>query len=84
MKKKYSTPDVVFESFTLSNTIAGSCEVKTDTQSQGNCGYPMPGAGWVFITGMTGCGVGITDEMSLALNGFCYHVPAENQSLFNS
>ena len=84
MKKVYSAPNIVFENFTLCNSIALNCEVKTDTKSQGDCGYAMEGVGWVFIVGMTGCGVGITDDMSLQFNGFCYHVPVENQSLFNS
>ena len=84
MKKQYSTPDVVFESFSLSTTIAGNCEVRIDTQSQGTCGYYMEGVGVAFIEGVTGCRVPITDDMSLAFNGFCYHVPTANSNLFNS
>ena len=83
MKRKYSAPDVVFESFALSTSI-GNCEVKTNTESQGICGYHMEGVGWAFIEGITGCHVGFSDEMSLAFNGFCYHVPIDSKNLFNS
>ena len=87
MKKKYSRPDIAFESFSLATSIAGSCEVKTDTKGGGECGVPMDGLGNIFLLGMDGidgCQVIITDEQSYAFNGFCYHVPAENSNLFNS
>lgn len=84
MKKKYSKPDIAFESFSLSTSIAGNCEVKTDTKGGGECGYPMDGLGILFVVGMNVCNVPITDEQSLNYNGFCYHVPMENSSLFNS
>lgn len=84
MKKEYSTPDVVFESFMLSTTIAGSCETQIDTHSQGACGYYMEGVGIAFTEGVAGCRVTITDDMSLAFNGFCYHVPIDSNNLFNS
>lgn len=88
MKKKYSRPDIAFESFSLSTSIAGNCELKTDTKGGGECSYPMDGLGNVFLTTMEACnGAGntpITDEQSLTFNGFCYHVPVENSNLFNS
>ena len=88
MKRTYSKPDIAFESFSLSTSIAGNCEVKTDTKSGGECAYPMDGLGNVFLTTIHACrGVGgtpITDEQSLVFNGFCYHVPTENRNLFNS
>ena len=84
MKKTYSKPDIAFESFSLSTSIAGNCEVKTDTKGGGECGYPMDGLGMLFIVGMGACTTPITDEMSLNFNGFCYHVPMENSNLFNS
>lgn len=84
MKKTYSKPDIAFESFSLSTSIAGNCEVKTDTKADGECGYFMEAVGVLFIVGMGACNVPITDEMSFAYNGFCYHVPMENRNLFNS
>ena len=84
MKKTYSKPDIAFESFSLSTSIAGNCEVKTDTKGGGECGYPMDGLGMLFVVGMNVCNVPITDEQSLKYNGFCYHVPTEKNNLFNS
>ena len=88
MKKTYSKPDIAFESFSLSTSIAGNCEVKTDTKAGGECAYPMDGLGNVFLTTIHACrvvgGTPITDEQSLVFNGFCYHVPTENRNLFNS
>jgi hypothetical protein len=88
MKKRYSKPDIAFESFSLSTSIAGNCEVKTDTKGGGECAYPMDGLGNVFLTTIQACkavgGTPITDEQSLVFNGFCYHVPTENSHLFNS
>ena len=54
------------------------------TKGGGECGYPMDGLGILFVVGMNVCDVPITDEQSLNYNGFCYHVPMENSSLFNS
>ena len=84
MKKKYSRPDIAFESFSLSSSIAGNCEVKTDTKGGGECGYPLDGLGSIFLLNMGDCVVKITDEQSLNFNGFCYHIPTENSNLFNS
>lgn len=85
MKKKYSRPDIAFESFSLSTSIAGNCEFKTDTKGGGECGYPMDGLGMLFLTSMSNvCTTMITDDMNLSFNGFCYHVPMENANLFNS
>lgn len=85
MKKTYSPPDVIYESFSLSTCIAGDCEVHTQTPAKEQCALPMEGLGNVFLVGMINCnGTQITDEMSSAINGFCYHVPIENSTLFNS
>ena len=88
MKKRYSKPDIAFESFSLSTSIADNCELKTDTKGGGECSYPMDALGNVFLTTVAACnGIGntpITDEQSLMYNGFCYHVPVENSNLFNS
>lgn len=84
MKKEYSSPDILFESFSLSVAIA-NCSFKTNNPNNSSCGYFMPGFGDVFISEeISGCKVVITDQMSYELNGFCYHVPVENQTMFSS
>ena len=85
MKKTYSKPDIAFESFSLSTSIAGNCEIKTDTKADGECGYPIEGVGWIFLMEMIGgCQIKITEDHSMNYNGFCYHVPIESHNLFNS
>ena len=84
MKKKYSSPDIAFESFSLSTSIAGNCEFKTHTPAAETCGYFLEGVGMVFIADIQACVVPISDELSYIFNGFCYHVPVENSTLFNS
>jgi hypothetical protein len=87
MRKAYAKPDIVFESFALSTSIAGNCEVKTYTPNSGNCGYKFGGI-MVFITDVTGCKLQIPDgsENIVDENGdaFCYHNPSEDNNLFNS
>lgn len=81
MKKVYSKPDIVFESFTLSTNIAAGCERKTNTPSQDQCGFKF-GSDIVYTDTMYGC-TDIKPDQSL-LDGFCYHNPSENNNLFNS
>ena len=83
MKKKYVKPEIMFENFTLSNHVAGDCELKPDTQNNNDCGLFFEGVGNVFLSGMGGCKdeqVG-TDDGSY--NTICYHVP-DGYNLFNS
>ena len=82
MKKSYSKPDVVFENFSLSTSIAGACERNTHLPTQGPCGYQW-GAYVIFGYNMTGC------DLQQPLNvpspdGFCYHNPTDNNNLFHS
>lgn len=83
MKKAYLKPEIVFEDFSLSTSIAAGCEVIVPTPHSGTCGYAYEGGGGdtIFVTDVTGCGIKIDDDSN---NGFCYHVPIESNSLFNS
>ena len=83
MKKVYSKPEIAFDSFTLSTNIAGDCGLPTNTQSEGNCNYPMGGGVVVFLDGIAGCKYkpqGGSDEY----NGICYYTPIPEGELFNS
>ena len=80
MKKIYSKPEIIFEDFSLSTSIAAGCELDTPLPSyEENCGYPTRG-GIVFVEGAQ-CTTHPQDGMH---NGFCYHVPVETSNLFNS
>lgn len=81
MKKIYSKPEIMFESFTLSENIAGDCEVKTNTPSQGTCAYGENDFGIPLFTGdVPACEAQVADGN----DKFCYHVPLETNTLFNS
>ena len=85
MKKTYTKPEIMFEDFTLTTSIASNCEIKTHTPSVNTCGVNASGIN-VFITNMTGCG-----DFPVPDNGggdgeygnICYHVPY-GENLFNS
>lgn len=83
MKKEYSKPDILFDSFSLSNSIAGNCEVKTNLPSNDTCGVNLPGVGPVFTTQMGGCGIKVIDGRN-NYNNLCYYVPHESNNVFNS
>ena len=82
MKKVYEKPEIMYEDFSLSTSIAVGCEVDTPLPTyEENCGYPIRG-GVVFMTG-TDCTHPPQTEDGED-NGFCYHVPVESNNLFNS
>lgn len=82
MKKIYSKPDIVFESFSLCTSIAGPCGIKTWTPVHGTCAFDFAGE-TVFTSSVSGC-QGHTIVDSGEYNGICYHVPAGSNGLFNS
>lgn len=81
MKKQYSKPEIMFESFTLSVNIAGDCDVITTTMAQNVCGYldPRdPTRTMVFNSSISGC------KRVEESDSVCYHNPTETSNLFNS
>ena len=85
MKREYTKPDILFESFSLSTNIAGDCEKKTGTPSQGNCPAYLPGVTVaVFNDSIRGCIAKPPKTDSDEYNGVCYHVPNVDNNLLNS
>lgn len=86
MKKTYQKPQIMFEDFSLSTNIAGDCEVRTHTPARHSCAYTVTDefgdTSHIFMGDMVGiCSTTQQDDGS---SGFCYHVPFENNTLFNS
>ena len=84
MKKTYEKPMIIFEDFSLSTSIAAGCEVINKNPSLADsCGY-IPNDRWtgepIFTTTISGCG----STQSGDFDGLCYHVPTEDNNLFNS
>lgn len=87
MKREYAKPDILFESFSLSTSIAGDCEAKTNTSAKGQCGLPSTGLGTVFLDTIEDCSFKVKDGEFLGPgdnDGMCYHVFSQYNNLFNS
>lgn len=54
MKKTYQKPDIMFDNFTLSTSIAASCSRIAGSPSLNSCGF-IDGNESLFYSGMTGC-----------------------------
>jgi hypothetical protein len=82
MRKQYSKPNILFESYSLSTNIAAGCEKKTT-----NLGVDICGADWgnrvIFTDTVQGC-VSAVLEGSAEYNGLCYHNPSEDYNVFLS
>ena len=84
MSKKYSKPDIIFESFSLCTGIA-SCEIKNPTPANAECAFTYDGVNF-FTATVAACrpengGFVVEDTLN---NGFCYHVPLETNNIFGS
>lgn len=85
MKKEYSSPEILYESFSLNENIAvtnTNCSRNVNTQYSGDCGLQY-GNKIVFTIPVTGCRVKIEDG-SPVFDGLCYHIPSGENNLFNS
>lgn len=80
MKKAYVKPDIIFEDFTLSTSIAAGCERQTDTPSWNMCGVAFGNMN-LFLSSISACTDPVEDDGSL---GYCYHNPSDLTNLFNS
>ncbi len=87
MKKNYSKPEILFEDFSVSCSIA-TCEEEANS-ADNVCGYYMTTLGKnVFVSGIDGCKyTEVTPFDGNGLDGqygtLCYHVPG-GYNLFGS
>ena len=68
MKKTYSKPEIVFESFTMSTNVAANCEVVDPHDPR----LYFTGVGYAFTKG---CEVSVSEGGDGEFNGICYHIP---------
>lgn len=85
MKKCYSKPEIIFESFAASTSIAAGCE-RIVNPTKGTCVVEGSGGVIVFTDTLSECdftpeGMGQAADQ---WDGFCYHVPTSDKNLFNS
>ena len=85
MKKPYSTPDIVFESFSLNENIASSnsnCTRNITNAYSNTCGLQYGGK-VIFTFPVAGCQEKVQDGSPM-FDGLCYHIPVGSNKLFNS
>lgn len=86
MKKAYTAPMILFESFTMSTNIANTCEAIVGNPNHGDCAVSGTGGVMVFDGTIEACTFtpeamgGEADKW----DGACYHVPVDTNNLFNS
>lgn len=86
MKKAYVKPEIMFENFSLSTNIAGDCESIVGNASKGVCAVLGTGDVAIFSETMNACDYTTESRgnASDTYDGFCYHVPTSDKTLFNS
>lgn len=81
MKKAYVKPELYFENFELSTSIAAGCEQLIKNSTRGSCALILDSRRHVFLDGVADC----TTKQVDGENGYaCYHVPVTTNNLFNS
>ena len=79
-KKIYGKPEIVYEDFSLTATIAAACANSTNP-TYNVCGTKYPGVSETLFTGdIPGCDTKVDD----GFGGICYHTPIDGTKLFNS
>lgn len=83
MKKVYSKPEIMFEDFSLNNSITAGCNKIINNSAQTQCALLVEGIGNVFTTELAT----ICTDFKVpdgGYDGICYHVPVDTNDLFNS
>lgn len=79
MKRQYTTPQIAYESFMLSECIA-SCSLLSTPSEQFTCPVEDPELGFTIFQEDSGCDFspsGLYDQI-------CYHVPLAGENVFSS
>ena len=85
MRKTYTQPDIVFESFALNENIATTSDTCTRNVTgayNGSCGLHY-GNRIIFTIAAAGCRTKVEDGSPM-YDYLCYHVPTGENKLFNS
>jgi hypothetical protein len=83
MKKNYSKPEIVFESFKMTTSVAGPCVHKGNSSDQNTCDFDT-GVGVIFAQAL------VCNEADGEFNvqdgefDFCYDTPTADQRVFAS
>ncbi len=80
MRKPYNKPEISFENFKLSTSVAGTCTLDGTQSNENSCGYDT-GIGVIFISKATGCSFETQDGTE---GGICYDNPSADSRVFGS
>lgn len=83
MKKKYSTPRIVFDSFELSESIATNCAYISQ-QAYGVCPVTLEEAVGIIVFGDSSVCMNTVDPNDESNNHICYHGPIDQYKVFSS
>lgn len=87
MKKIYSKPEILFEDFAVTATIASGCE-RPCNQNEGTCAFEFQCGPWVmYIFNLepgSPCSDGAENLVGTEHDGLCYHAPSESFNTFSS
>ena len=81
MRKKYSKPDIMYEDFTPSTSIAAGCEEKANLVEY-ECGVKYDDE-MLFTSELGVCTLPI-EVMPEPFDRICYHVPEPGNNVFTS
>jgi hypothetical protein len=79
MKKHYEKPDIMFDNFTMSESVA-NCEVRSNF-GQGTCGVEMTESLTMFTNTVDVCNIKYQDG---EYDRLCYDVPMDSYNVFRS
>lgn len=80
MKKLYQSPQILFESFELSSSVAAGCGVISKPSAAYVCPVIDPEFGFTIFSATNVCDYTSPD----AFDRVCYNIPLENNSVFSS
>ena len=85
MKKAYSKPQILFDSFELAQDIAAGCEEIANHALYQCAWYDEESDITVFVESISACTYKPQkNEQPDMYNGLCYHVPTDSYNVFTS
>ncbi len=80
MKKQYVKPQITFESFQLSTSIAASCTLIGTSSAQYVCPVEDPVRKWSYFSD----DIASACDMAPVNGNICYDIPVANWNVMNS
>ncbi len=80
MKRTYIKPDICFDSFEMSTSMAAGCEMIGSNQDAYACPVLIPAWGISVFMALGICDTHPPENMDT----ICYHVPTADNNVFNS